>query len=126
MSKKKLSLTECLRLWKLSALASVPEAVLFCNAVIARATTEAAEASGGTAGNVTSRINKASVSIWTVLKTVCISMLIVVLAVCGLILILGTQKMKESVKEHFYSIVIGCMILFLAKDLAEYWEKTFS
>lgn len=126
MEKNSLSLRDRLRMWKLSAIASVPEAVLFCQAIVARAATEAAEASGGTASNVTARINKASVSIWTVLKTVCISMLIVVLAVCGLVLILGTQKMKESVKEHFYSIVIGCMILFLAKDLAEYLEKTFS
>lgn len=125
MSDNSLTLRERFKMWKLSALASIPEAVLFCNAIVANAT-EAAESSGGTASNVTTRINKASMSIWTVLKTVCISMLVVVLAVCGLILILGTQKMKESIKEHFYSIVIGCMILFLAKDLAEYLEKTFS
>lgn len=120
------SLKDSFRQWKLGVLASIPEAVLFCNAVVARATSETTEATGGTASSVTTRINKASISMWSVMKTVCISLLVVVLAVCGLMLVIGTQKMKETVKEHFYSIVIGCMILFLAKDLAEYMEKTFS
>lgn len=120
------SLKDSFRQWKLGVLASIPEAVLFCSAVVARATSETTEATGGTASSVTTRINKASISMWSVMKTVCISLLVVVLGVCGLILVIGTQKMKDYVKEHFYSIVIGCMILFLAKDLAGYMETTFS
>ena len=118
MRNKVLSLPERFKIWKLTALASIPEAVLFCNSIIACA-------SGTTAGNVTQKVEKASTSIWTILKTICISLLAVVLAICGLMLVIGTQKMKDSVKEHFYSIAIGCMILFLAKDIAKYMEDTF-
>lgn len=124
MIENNLSLKDRFRLWKLGVMASIPEALLFCNAVVAQAQEETEASGSGT--NITARIDSASTSMWSVLKTVCISMLVVVLAVCGLILILGTQKMKEGVKEHFYSIVIGCMILFLAKDIAEYMEKTFN
>lgn len=115
---KEQSLKEKLHLAKLGIMASIPEAILFCNSVIA-----CAEEQTGNA--VTQKINKTSMSIWGTMKVICISLLVVVLGVCGLILVIGTQKMKEAVKEHFYSIVIGCMILFLAKDLAEYMENTF-
>lgn len=114
-----MSLREKLHLVKLGILASIPEAICFCSSIIACA----AETSDG--GTIQAKVSKTSNSLWSVIKVVAMSLMIVVLAVCGLILILGTQKMKEAVKEHFYSIVIGTLILFLAKDIAEYMESTF-
>lgn len=115
---KEQSLKEKLHLAKLGIMASIPEAILFCNSVIACA----AEQTGNA---VEQKVDKVSTSAWGTMKVICISLLLVVLSVCGLILIVGTQKMKDTVKEHFYSIVIGCMVLFLAKDIAEYLEETF-
>lgn len=119
---KEQSLKEKLHLAKLGIMASIPEAILFCNSVIVCAAEQAAEQTGNA---VEQKINKTSMSIWGTMKVICISLLVVVLGVCGLILVVGTKQMKEAIKEHFYSIVIGCLILFLAKDIAGYMQDTF-
>lgn len=121
-SMKEQSLKEKLHLAKLGIMASIPEAILFCNSVIVCAEGEAEKTTGNA---VEQKIGTTSTSIWGTMKVISMSLLVVVLGVCGLILMVGTQKMKETVKEHFYSIVIGCLILFLAQDIADYMEKTF-
>jgi uncharacterized membrane protein len=105
---------------KLGILASIPETVAFCNALVAYA---AEETSTGNA--VTQKIQKSSTSIYGILKLVFMSLLVVVLAICGGIMIIGTQKMKESVKENFYSIAIGVAVLFLAKEITDWLESVF-
>lgn len=105
---------------KMGILASVPEAVAFCNAIVA----QAAEATGGNA--VTQKVETSSNSIWVTMKLISISLLIVVLGVCGIVLMIGTQKMKDGIKEHFYSIAAGVAILFLAKEIADWCEDIFS
>lgn len=104
---------------KLGILASLPEAVAFCNAIVAHA----AEATGG--NTVTQKVKTSSISIWSTMKIISISLLIVVLGVCGIILMIGTQKMKDGIKEHFYSIAAGVALLFLAKDVADWCEDIF-
>lgn len=107
---------------KMGILASVPEAVAFCNAIVAQATE--APATGGNA--VTQKVKTSSNSIWATMKLISISLLIVVLGVCGIVLMIGTQKMKDGIKEHFYSIAAGVAILFLAKEIADWCEDIFS
>lgn len=123
---QKEGLKEKLHYARLGILASVPEAIAFCNAIVVQAA-EAAEAEAGSnsGSNVTQKIQNSSNSIWNTMKIIAISLIVVVLSVCGITLIVGTQKMKEAIKEHFYSIVIGVLILFLSKDIAEYLEDTF-
>lgn len=104
---------------KMGILASVPEAVAFCNAIVVHA----AE-TGGNA--VTQKVKTSSFSIWTTMKLISISLLIVVLSVCAIILMIGTKNMKDAIKEHFYSIAAGVAILFLAKDIADWCEDVFS
>lgn len=108
---------------KMSILASVPEVVAFCNAIVAQAA-ESVEAAGG--NKVTQKVKTSSNSIWATMKLISISLLIVVLGVCGIVLMIGTQKMKDGIKEHFYSIAAGVAILFLAKEIADWCEDIFS
>lgn len=103
------------------------EAMVFCNAVILQAYADSkdnAEAATGAAA-VEQKVEKSSTSIYGLIKGVCLSLIVIVLAVCGLILIVGTQKMKDAVKEHFYSIAIGVMVLFFASEITNYIEETF-
>lgn len=104
---------------KLGILASIPEAVTFCNAVVVHA----AEATSG--NTVTQKVQKSSTSIWATMKLISISLVVVVLGVCGIVLMIGTQKMKDGIKEHFYSIAAGVAVLFLAKDIADWCEDIF-
>lgn len=115
-------LKDKLRLAKLSIMASVAPAILFCNALVAQAeeTTEAATGGNG----VTQRINKAGNSFWGTAKILCKTATLVALVVCALILIIGTQKMKDAVKEKFYDIALGVAIIYLAGDLCEWLEET--
>ena len=115
---------EKLYMAKLGILASIPTAIVFCNSVIVCAS-ESSEAAAGKGTGVTQKIDNVSLSLWGTLKLIFMSLILVVLGVCGLMLLIGTSKMKDWVKEHFYSIVIGCMILFLAQDIADYLEATF-
>ena len=107
---------------KMGILASVPEVVAFCNAIVAQAAE--APATGGNA--VMQKVKTSSNSIWATMKLISISLLIVVLGVCGIVLMIGTQKMKDGIKEHFYSIAAGVAILFLAKEIADWCEDIFS
>ena len=93
------------------------EAILFCNAVVLQAHASAA--------SVEQRVQTASTSIYGLIKGVILALIVVVLAICGGILIVGTQKMKDAVKDHFYSIAIGVMVLFFAKEITDYLEETF-
>lgn len=74
---------------------------------------------------VVKKVTNSTADIYTVIKGVCLGLLTVVLAVCGLILIVGTQKLKDLVKEHFYGIVIGCFVLFMAQEIATYISNVF-
>lgn len=107
---------------KMGILASVPEAVAFCNAIVAQAAE--APATGGNA--VTQKVKTSSLSIWETMKLISISLLIIVLGVCAIILMIGTKNMKDAIKEHFYSIAAGVAILFLAKDIADWCEDVFN
>ena len=107
-----------IRLAKLGILASVPETAAFCNALVAHAS----ETSGNA---VNQKVEKSSLGIWGTMKLISISLLVVVLGVCGTILMIGTTKMKEAVKEHFYSIAAGVAVLFLAKDIADWLQDMF-
>jgi len=118
-------LKDKLRLAKLSILASVAPAIMFCNALVVQAKTTEEAAEAATGGNaVTQRINKAGNSFWGTAKIVCKTATLVALIVCGLILIIGTQKMKETVKEKFYDIALGIGIIYLAGDICEWLEET--
>lgn len=115
---------------KLSLIAAIAPAVWFCNAlvvqaadVITEATTEATVTPDGGTG-VTQRVTKAGNNIWATAKIVCKTATLVALIVCGLILIIGTNKMKEAVKEKFYEIAAGIAIIYLAGDICEWLEET--
>lgn len=107
---------------KLLLIASIAPAILFCNALVVQAA-ETTEASTGGNG-VTQRINKAGNSFWGTAKILCKTATLVALVVCALILIIGTQKMKDAVKEKFYDIALGVAIIYLAGDLCEWLEET--
>lgn len=111
-----------IRLAKLGILASVPETAAFCNALVAHASETSGEASGNA---VNQKVQKSSLGIWGTMKLISISLLVVVLGVCGTVLMIGTTKMKEAVKEHFYSIAAGVAVLFLAKDIADWLQDMF-
>lgn len=113
--KDELNSTAKLKLLKMAA--AVPEAILFCNAIVIQAY--------ASAGAVEERVQSTSNSVYALIKNVCLSLIVVVLAICGGILIIGTQKMKDAVKDHFYSIAIGVLILFCAREIAGYLEETF-
>lgn len=116
---RRVAVKEKLHYAKLCILASIPEVVTFCNAVVVHA----AEATSG--NTVTQKVQKSSTSIWATMKLISISLVVVVLGVCGIVLMIGTQKMKDGIKEHFYSIAAGVAVLFLAKDIADWCEDIF-
>lgn len=111
---------------KLSLIAAIAPAVLFCNALVVQATETTTEATGSPDGGtgVTQRVTKAGNNIWATAKIVCKTATLVALIVCGLILIIGTNKMKEAVKEKFYEIAAGIAIIYLAGDICEWLEET--
>lgn len=117
MDKKNLKLKERAKMKKYLLMASITDAILFCNAIVLQA-----QASGT---EVVTKVNNTSNSIYGLLKGVCLGIIVVVLAICGLILIAGTQKMKDAVKDNFYYIAIGVMVLFFAKEIVGYIEETF-
>ena len=119
-----ISIREKLHMAKLGILASLPTAIMFCNSVIVCAKAEE-EAVTGTTTNVTQKIDNSSISIYGTMKAVFMSLLLVVLGACALVLLIGTKTMIDWVKNHFYHIVIACMILFLAQDIADWLEETF-
>lgn len=111
---------------KASMFASVPVAVAFCNAVVAEAAQAGGEVGQQATGTVIGqRVNNAALGVWGTVKLCCQGALIVVLAVCAAILIIGTKNMKEAVKENFYYIVIGVGILYLAQDFADSLQQLF-
>lgn len=117
------NLKDKLHLAKLSIGASIAPAILFCNALVVQAENTTEEVKGGT--GVTQRIEKAGNSFWGTAKIVCKTATLVALIICGLILIIGTQKMKEVIKEKFYDIALGIAIIYLAGDICEWAEETF-
>lgn len=117
MDKKTLNLKERAKMKKNLLMVSIVDAILFCNAIVIQAQASGAE--------VVQKIDNTSNSVYTMIKGIFLSAMVVVLAVCGLILIIGTQKMKDWVKDHFYSIAIGVMVLFLAKEITGYIEEVF-
>lgn len=120
---KKEGLREKLHYVKLGILASVPEGIAFSNALVV----QAKESTETTTGNsVVANVDKASVNSYGVIKGICMALLLIVVAVSGLILVIGTQKMKETIKENFYSIVVGCALLFMAGEITDWLESIFS
>lgn len=120
---KKEGLKEKLHYVKLGILASIPEAVAFSNAIVVQAKETTEETTGN---SVVANVNKASVNSYSVIKGICIALLVVVISISGLMLVIGTQKMKEAVKENFYSIVVGCALLFMAGEITDWLESIFS
>lgn len=114
---EKKNLKERLHMFKLGVLASIPEAVMVCNSLVVQAADDGS--------SITTKVQNSSNSAYTVIKGVCLSLVVVVLAVIGLIMVIGTQKMKEAVKENLYYISFGLMILFTAKEIAGWAEETF-
>ena len=106
---------------KVAVMASIPEAILFCNALV----TYAKEESASSGNAVVTKVQNSSTSIYGVMKLISMSLLVVVLGFCGIVMMIGTQKMKDGIKEHFYHIAIGVAILFTAKEIADYLEDTF-
>lgn len=118
-------LKDKLRLAKLSIMASIAPAIMFCNALVVQAKTTEEAAETATGGNaVTQRINKAGNRFWGTAKILCRTATLVAIVVCALILIIGTQKMKDAVKEKFYDIALGVALVYFAGDLCEWLEET--
>ena len=117
---EKRSLKDRLHLMKLSMLASIPEAVMVRNALVV----QAAETEGS-GSSITTKVKNSSLSVYAVIKAVCLALVVVVLAVIGGIMIIGTQKMKEAVKENLYWIAFGLMIIFTAREITSWAEETF-
>lgn len=117
---EKRSLKDRLHLKKLSMLASIPEAVMVCNALVVQAADT--ESSGA---SITTKVKNSSLSAYEVIKAACLALVVVVLAVIGGIMIIGTQKMKEAVKENLYWIAFGLMIIFTAREITSWVETTF-
>ncbi len=123
MLKKMNQLKNATKMKLLAMGAAIPAALAFCNAVVLQAYAEEEKVTGAAA--VQQKVEKSSTSIYGLIKGVCLSLIVVVLAICGTILIVGTQKMKDAVREHFYSIAIGVMVLFFASEITDYIETTF-
>ena len=111
------SLKDRIKVKVLLLVSSFVEAIIFCNAIVMQAYASASE--------VEAKVDASAISVYGLIKAICLSLIVVVLAVCGLILIIGTQKMKEAVKENFYYIAIGVAILFFAQEITGYIEETF-
>lgn len=114
---EKKNLKERLHMFKLGVLASIPEAVMVCNSLVVQAADDGS--------SITTKVQNSSNSAYTVIKGVCLSLVVVVLAVIGLIMVIGTQKMKDAVKENLYYVALGLTILFTAKEIAGFVEETF-
>lgn len=71
-------------------------------------------AASGTGVDIGTKVNSARDKIYTALKGIFLGAAVVVFGICALMLLIGTQKMKEGVKEHFYSIGAAFVVLFLA------------
>lgn len=117
-------LKEKLHYAKLGVMASIPEAAVFCNAIVVQAKVATTEAAGD--GNtVVSKVNTASINGYSVMKGIFVALLLLVIGGSGLMLAIGTKNMKEAVKENFYWIVLGCALLFLAQDVVGWIEEIF-
>lgn len=117
---EKKSLKDRLHLKKLSMLASIPEAVMVCNALVV----QAAETEGSGSSIVT-KVNKASMNAYEVIKGVCLAILVVAFAIIGGIMLIGTKRMKEEVTNNLYYIAFGLGIIFLAKEIVDYAQNLF-
>lgn len=106
---------KALQLKKMSVMASLPFAIAFCTSVHAYANEAASQTTGD---KVSARVNKASLSVWEKGKIIGKAFAVCALVVCGLILVIGTNQMKEKVKENFYYIALGIGIIYLASDIA--------
>ena len=118
-----MGLKEKLQMARLSILASIAPAMVFCNSLIVQAAETTDTATGGAA--VVQKIGSASDSIYQLIKDGTLVLIGVVIAICGAILIFGTDKMKESVKERGYQIVIGMALVFFAGEIALFLERIF-
>ena len=96
---------------------SVQEAILICNALVLHAYASATA--------VEQRTQQASISAYSLIKGVIVALMVVVVAVCGGILIVGTKRMKDAVLDNLYFIAGGLMLLFFAKDIVDYVEEIF-
>ena len=93
---------------------------MVCNALVVQAADT--ESSGA---SITTKVKNSSSSAYEVIKAACLALVVVVLAVIGGIMIIGTQKMKEAVKENLYWIAFGLMIIFTAREITSWVETTF-